>query len=122
MKTQLISLGIALTLIRGAGAGDATDPLPSWNDTIAKRSIVAFVDQVTTKDSPRYVLPAERIATFDNDGTLWSEQPFYFQLAFALDRVKAMVPDHPEWKDQQPFKAALEDDRKRSSLVARSRS
>lgn len=88
------------------------DPLPSWNDTAAKRSIVAFVDKVTAKDSPDYVPPADRIATFDNDGTLWSEQPMYFQLAFALDRVKAMAPDHPEWKDKQPFKGVLEGDLK----------
>jgi phosphoglycolate phosphatase-like HAD superfamily hydrolase len=90
----------------------AADPLPSWNDTAAKRSIVAFVARVTAKDSPNYVARADRIATFDNDGTLWSEQPMYFQLAFALDRVKAMAPHHPEWKDKQPFKGVLEGDLK----------
>ena len=79
----------------------AADLLPSWNDTATKSAIVEFVEQVTTEDSPNFVPPPERIATFDNDGCLWSEQPIYFQLVFALDRVKALAPDHPEWKDQQ---------------------
>jgi len=85
-------------------------PLPSWNDGPAKQAIVAFVAKVTRDGGAGYVPPAERIAVFDNDGTLWSEKPIYFQLAFALDRVKALAPGHPEWKDQQPFKAALEGD------------
>ncbi|MGY3691068.1 phosphoglycolate phosphatase-like HAD superfamily hydrolase [Bradyrhizobium sp. USDA 3240] len=84
------------------------DPLPSWNDGAAKQAITSFVARVTTQGGADFVPPAERIATFDNDGTLWTEQPFYFQLAFALDRVKAMAPDHPEWRTQQPFKALLE--------------
>lgn len=86
------------------------DVLPSWNDGAAKKSIVKFVGQVTNEGGPDYVAPAERIATFDNDGTLWSEQPMYFQLAFALDRLKALAPQHPEWKEKQPYKAALEGD------------
>ena len=86
------------------------DPLPSWHDGVAKQAIITFVTGVTTKGSPDYVPPAERIAVFDNDGTLWSEQPMYFQLAFVLDRVKALAPQHPEWKEKQPFKAVLEDD------------
>ncbi|MGB5314585.1 MAG: HAD family hydrolase [Robiginitalea sp.] len=86
------------------------DPLPSWNEGPAKQAIVAFVEGVTTEGSPSFVPEADRIATFDNDGNLWSEQPYYFQLQFAIDRVKAMAPDHPEWKSKQPFKALLEGD------------
>jgi hypothetical protein len=89
-----------------------SDSLPSWNDTAPKKAIIAFVERVTKEGSPDFVSVDERIATFDNDGTLWSEQPMYFQLAFALDRVKALAPQHPEWKEKQPFKAALEGDLK----------
>ena len=89
-----------------------SDPLPSWNEGKTKQSIIKFVKDVTTAGSPHFVPVAERIAVFDNDGTLWSEQPMYFQLAFALDRVKALAPQHPEWKNKQPFKAALEGDMK----------
>jgi phosphoglycolate phosphatase-like HAD superfamily hydrolase len=89
-----------------------TDPLPSWNDGPAKQSIVAFVQTVTDRGSPQFVPLEQRIATFDNDGTLWSEQPIYFQFAFALARVKALAPKHPEWKATQPFKAVLEGDMK----------
>src|SRR5476651_1917909 len=88
------------------------DPLPSWNDTAPKKAIVAFVEQVTKEGSPNFVPPPERVAVFDNDGTLWSEQPMYVQLAFVLDRVKAMSSMHPEWKEKQPFKAVLEADMK----------
>jgi len=88
------------------------DPLPSWNEGATKQSIVDFVDEVTEEGSPDFVPVADRIATFDNDGTLWSEQPAYFQLLFAMDRINALAPDHPEWKTQQPFKAVLEDDMK----------
>ena len=90
----------------------ADDPLPSWNDSAPKQAIIAFVESVTREDSPNFVPPEERIATFDNDGCLWSEQPYYFQLAFALDRVKALAPNHPEWKEKQPFKGVLEGDLK----------
>ena len=83
------------------------DPLPSWNDTAPKQAIVDFVTRVTQDGSPDFVPVAERVATFDNDGTLWAEQPLYFQLAFALDRVKALAPQHPEWAKQEPF-ASLE--------------
>lgn len=86
------------------------DPLPSWNDGIPKRAIVEFVKRTTTEGSPDFVPAPERIATFDNDGTLWVEQPMYTQLAFVLDRVKALAPQHPEWKQKQPFKAVLEGD------------
>ena len=87
-----------------------SDPLPSWNDTEHKKAIISFVERVTTAGSPDFVPVPERIATFDNDGTLWSEQPIYFQFIFTFDRIKALAPQHPEWKDQQPFKAVLEDD------------
>ncbi|MCO5725403.1 HAD family hydrolase [Robiginitalea marina] len=88
----------------------SVDPLPSWNEGKTKEAIMAFVEGVTREGSPTFVPQADRIATFDNDGNLWSEQPFYFQLQFAIDRVRAMASDHPEWKDQQPFKALLEGD------------
>jgi hypothetical protein len=88
----------------------AADPLPSWNDSPAKKSITEFVGKVTKKGSPDFVPVPERIATFDNDGTLWAEQPMYFQLIFALDRVKAMAPQHPEWKDKEPFASLLKGD------------
>lgn len=86
------------------------DPLPSWNDTAPKQAIVDFVARVTTAGTPDYVVPEERIAVFDNDGTLWAEQPLYFQLAFALDRVKAMAPLHPEWATMEPFASLLKGD------------
>ncbi len=86
------------------------NPLPSWNDGPAKQAILEFVARVTKDGGPDYVPPAERIAVFDNDGTLWSEQPMYVQLAFALDRVKALAAEHPEWKQQQPFQAVLAGD------------
>jgi phosphoglycolate phosphatase-like HAD superfamily hydrolase len=95
-----------------AVAGAQADPLPSWNEGASKTSIVAFVKAVTEAGGKDFVPPAERIAVFDNDGTLWSEQPMYFQLAFALDRVKALAPQHPEWKTKQPFKAVLDGDLK----------
>ena len=88
----------------------AADPLPSWNDGKAKQAIVEFVAKVTKEGAPDFVPPAERIATFDNDGTLWAEQPMYFQLLFALDRVKALAPQHPEWQDKEPFASLLKGD------------
>jgi len=89
-----------------------TDPLPSWNDGASKKAIVDFVTKTTTEGSADFIPVASRIACFDNDGTLWSEQPMYFQLAFAIDRIKAMAPEHPEWKTKQPFKGLLEGDLK----------
>ncbi|MGB5263355.1 MAG: HAD family hydrolase [Lutimonas sp.] len=88
------------------------DHLPSWNDSAAKKNIIAFVEEVTNRNSDNYIEVQDRIATFDNDGCLWTEQPAYFQLLFALDRIKAMAGDHPEWKNKQPYKAVLEDDMK----------
>jgi phosphoglycolate phosphatase-like HAD superfamily hydrolase len=89
-----------------------TDPLPSWNDGAAKKSITDFVARVTARGGADFVPIEQRIATFDNDGTLWCEQPVYFQVAFAFDRIKAMAPQHPEWKTTQPFKAILDKDMK----------
>ena len=100
---------VALLLVVPASAQEA-DPLPSWNDGPTKEAIVAFVEKVTDEGGADYVPPADRIATFDNDGNLWAEKPAYFQLLFAIDRVKALAPEHPEWKDKQPFKAAIEGD------------
>ena len=90
----------------------AADPLPSWNDGKAKQSIMDFVKRATTPGGKDFVPEPERIATFDNDGTLWAEQPLYFQLAFALDRVKALAPQHPEWKGKEPFASLLKGDLK----------
>jgi len=98
----------ALALI--AAVAQAADALPSWNHGKAKQSIVGFVKRVTAKGGNDFVPPAERIAVFDNDGTLWAEQPVYFQLAFALDRVKALAPQHPEWKGKEPFASLLKGD------------
>src|SRR5262245_43971408 len=86
------------------------DPLPSWNDTAPKKAILGFVEKVTKEDSPDFVPVPARIAVFDNDGTLWSEQPIYTQFAFALDRVKALAPAHPEWRTTAPFDAVLRGD------------
>ncbi|MFC1959683.1 HAD family hydrolase [Chloroflexota bacterium] len=89
---------------------DQYDPLPSWNDNINKSSILHFVETVISTDGAEFVPPSDRIAVFDNDGTLWSEKPYYFQVEFTLDRVKSLADQHPEWQEQQPFKAVLEDD------------
>ena len=102
---------VVLTLPNLPAFAQQADRLPSWNDGPAKTAIVEFVEAIATEDSPDFVPPAKRIAVFDNDGTLWSEQPIYVQLAFAMDRVKALASEHPEWKNKQPFKAVLEDDR-----------
>jgi hypothetical protein len=95
-----------------AQSATSADPLPSWNDGATRQSILDFVAAVTREGSPDFVPPAERIATFDNDGTLWVEHPMYTQLVFALDRLKILAPMHPEWKNTQPFKAALDGDMK----------
>src|SRR5262245_32609103 len=107
-----VALGLALTVLAGGHAFAQSDPLPSWNDGAAKKSITDFVARVTTQGGADFVPPAERIAVFDNDGTLWAEQPAYFQLIFAMDRVKALVAQHPEWKTKQPYKAVLDGDMK----------
>ena len=106
----VLALAVSLAFVTRALAG--TDPLSSWNDGPARQAIVDFVQKTTDKSSQAFVPPAERIATFDNDGTLWTEHPMYTQLAFALDRIKILAPQHPEWKTQQPFKAVLDNDMK----------
>jgi hypothetical protein len=109
-----IKIGIALLFFAFAGIthASAQDPLPSWNDGTTKKAIIEFVSKVTKEDGSEFVSPPERIATFDNDGTLWAEQPMYFQFLFALDRVKALAPQHPEWKEQEPFASLLKGDLK----------
>jgi hypothetical protein len=101
----LFAVGLALN-----AAQAQSDALPTWNDGAAKTAITSFVERVTAQGGPDFVPPEERIAVFDNDGTLWAEQPIYFQFRFALDRIKALEPEHPEWKETQPFKAVLEGD------------
>ena len=104
----LVYVGLAC----GRAASAADEPLSSWQDGPAKRAIVDFVARVTTRGGPDFVPESERIATFDNDGTLWAEQPMYIQMAFALDRVKALAPQHQDWREKQPFKAVLDGDLK----------
>jgi hypothetical protein len=107
LAALIVILGLAWG---GQAAAQGSDPLPSWNDGKAKQSIIDFVERVTTSASPDFEPPAERIATFDNDGCLWAEQPMYFQLLFALDRVKAIAPQHPEWREKEPFASLLKGD------------
>jgi phosphoglycolate phosphatase-like HAD superfamily hydrolase len=103
-------LGIVAALLAASTALAQPDPLPSWNDGAAKRAILDFVARSTTEGGSDFVPVAERIAVFDKDGTLWTEQPVYFQLAFAFDRIKALAPTHPEWKTKEPFKSLLAHD------------
>lgn len=103
LTTAVVVLTLAAPLL-------AAEPLPSWTNGATKKAILDFVATTTTEGSPDFVPVADRIAVFDNDGTLWCEQPMYVQLAFALDRVKALADQHPEWHDKQPFKAVLEND------------
>ncbi len=109
LRACTLTVFVAVSL---AGAHAQTDPLPSWNDTAPKKAIVAFVEKVTKEGGPDFVPPAERIATFDNDGTLWVEQPMYTQLAFVMARVHELAPQHPEWKTTQPFAGVLAGDMK----------
>jgi len=110
MKSLFVKSLLALLLL--VNVAFAADPLPSWNDGATKKSIISFVEKVTRPGSPDFVPVAERIATFDNDGTLWAEQPMYFQFFFTLDRVKALTPQHPEWKTKEPFASLLKGDLK----------
>jgi phosphoserine phosphatase len=105
------TLVLCALLLAGSDAHAQTDPLPSWNEGPTKQAIVEFVKATTDQASPKFVPPEARIATFDNDGTLWVEQPIYTQVTFAIDRVVALAPKHPEWKEQEPFKAILGRDR-----------
>ena len=111
MKMKALTTFFAC-VIAFATTTNADEPLPSWNDTAPKKAIVAFVEKVSKEGGPDFVQPAERIATFDNDGTLWAEQPIYFQFQFALDRVKALAPQHPEWKNKEPFNHLITGDMK----------
>ncbi|HEV3435808.1 MAG TPA: HAD family hydrolase [Gemmata sp.] len=108
-KSRLLSIlaSFSFLAVSAFGQSEKTDPLPSWNEGPAKKAILDFVRSATDKGSLQYVPPEQRIATFDQDGTLWVEQPIYTQVTFALDRVKALAPKHPEWKDKEPFKAIL---------------
>ena len=108
LKLQTLT-GLALVL---CAASVAADVMPSWRDGASREAIVNFVERVTKSGGDDFVPADDRIAVFDNDGTLWSEQPLYFQLLFAMDRVKALAPNHPEWASKQPFKAVLENDMK----------
>jgi phosphoserine phosphatase len=110
MKLAKLFALVALCIANLSLPALAADPLSSWNDGKAKQSVVAFVEKVTKEGSSDFVPAPERIATFDNDGTLWAEQPMYFQLLFALDRVKTLAPQHPEWKDKEPFASLLKGD------------
>lgn len=111
IRNVLVTFAVAcIFLVTGLTTAQAADPLPSWNDGASKQSIIDFVTRVTKEGSADFVPPAERIATFDNDGTLWAEQPMYFQLFFVLDRVKELAPQHPEWKDKEPFASLLKGD------------
>ena len=120
LGVALVALGVALCAAgcSTSGSTNAATPtavssaaaLPSWRDGPAKQTIQKFVADVTREGSPNYVPPAQRIAVFDNDGTLWSEQPLYFQFAFMLDQVKAAAPKHPEWKNNPAFKALVAKD------------
>jgi phosphoglycolate phosphatase-like HAD superfamily hydrolase len=107
-----LAVAFAASLLVTEPAVRAADPLPSWTDGASRRAALAFVERTTTTGSPEFVPAAERIAVFDNDGTLWAEQPMYFQLAFAVDRVKALASQHPEWQVQEPCKSVLAGDLK----------
>ena len=109
---KLVVTTLACVLALVGTIVQAADPLPSWNDGKAKQAIMDFVKRAATPGGKDFVPEPERIATFDNDGTLWAEQPLYFQLAFALDRVKALAPQHPEWKGKEPFASLLKGDLK----------
>jgi phosphoglycolate phosphatase-like HAD superfamily hydrolase len=111
MMTKTLAGALLAALTAGGSASlEAADPLPSWNEGPARRSVVAFLEKVTREGGAGYVAPAERIAVFDNDGCLWSEQPMYFQAFFIFDRIKALAPQHPEWKGKEPFASVLEGD------------
>ncbi len=109
-RAAIATLAAVLAFAPGLPARAQDDPLPSWNDGAAKQAILAFVAETTTEGGANFVEPADRIATFDQDGTTWVEQPLYGQGLFALDRLAAMAPEHPEWKDTEPFKSVLTGD------------
>ncbi len=106
VRLTTIPILIACLVFENAGA----QPLSSWSDSASKSAIINFVEKISTPGAANYILPTERIAVFDNDGTLWAEQPIYFQLAFTIDRIKSLAPKHPEWKDNEPFRSVLSGD------------
>jgi phosphoglycolate phosphatase-like HAD superfamily hydrolase len=108
---RLLVASAIVSMAAVAAATAADDPLPSWNDGPSKSAILDFVSKAVDSGGPGFIPEAERIAVFDNDGTLWSEKPYYFQLFFAIDRIRALAPEHPEWRTQQPFQAVLEGDK-----------
>ncbi|WP_193164503.1 HAD family hydrolase [Microbulbifer hainanensis] len=110
----LTTLGIALATCAVMAGAQASDPLPSWNDGKTKQSIISFVEKTTKQGAAGFVPPEQRIATFDNDGTLWAEKPVYFQLLYAIDKVKEQAPKHPEWKQKEPFASILKGDPKKA--------
>ena len=118
-RAALAGLGLALAQAGGTATVEAADPLPSWNDSPARRAVVTFVDTVTREGGAGYVPPAERIAVFDNDGCLWAEQPMYFQAFFIFDRIKAVAAGHPEWKDEEPFAVRVGAQRRRERRARR---
>jgi len=105
---------LVLSLLIGTVSVAIADPLPSWNNTGSKEAIVSFVERVTKEGSKDFVAPGQRIAVFDNDGTLWAEQPLYFQFLYAFDRVKELAPQHPEWKEKEPYASILKGDLKKA--------
>src|SRR5580658_1517384 len=114
------ALALCLALLGTAGAHAQRDPLPSWNNGPAKEAIITFVKDTTEKSSPKYIEPQDRVATFDQDGTLWAEHPMYAQAMFALSRLGEMAPQHPEWKEKEPFKSVLAGDREAMSKFSES--
>jgi phosphoserine phosphatase len=117
MTVIVLSAGLMLAGCRPAAPGhqsresaEADAVLPSWNESKTREQLMTFVATVTDSNDVNYVAPEDRIAVFDNDGTLWSEQPLYFEFLFAVDQIKALAAQHPDWKTKQPFKAVLEHD------------
>jgi phosphoserine phosphatase len=111
LSRRLLLAGLALTLLAAPALAQPADPLPSWNDGPAKQAILDFVRATTEPGGADFVAPEARLATFDQDGTLWVEHPIYSQVVFALDRVVALAPEHPEWKEKEPFKTVLSGDK-----------
>jgi phosphoglycolate phosphatase-like HAD superfamily hydrolase len=114
MKTNMKNVILPLSLLIGTVSITIADPLPSWNNTRSKEAIVSFVERVTKEGSKDFVALGQRIAVFDNDGTLWAEQPLYFQFLYAFDRVKELAPQLPEWKDKEPYASILKGDLKKA--------
>jgi phosphoserine phosphatase len=108
MRSNIFAAALAVALTMTAAAPSRAEPLPSWTEGANLSAITAFVESVVTEGSESYLPPEDRIAVFDNDGTLWTEKPIYIEVVFALEQVKALAPNHPEWKEQEPFSLILE--------------